>query len=346
MTGDEDLSLSRAATPRSNIGQFDGHIEGQLNCVALRHGWSRSFSVSPGQLAALDYATLEAILELNTLKLRASHLRIFVENPVNSGIFSKIRYWKDDGSLQSVLVKNFFEARMRAGGVVAFEIRDGHDREDTMSIKSGISGISGSLTRSGMGRDWLRRRGALHRTTSHLPQGTSTEDFDEDGEASNSLVEALAIPPPQPSRRQALMYFLGLSSQPPTIPPPKTQEQLLEDQRAEEAVLRKRGWLPPVIRKIASRRKSNNGSTNAKSGKSKMQLENPFFSASERNLVRSSMRPSPRTASPDADGGSGKDADDVEEMRIVSRESTKNGVNGHGAEASGTSAPQTVRCGF
>ncbi|KZW00204.1 hypothetical protein EXIGLDRAFT_165916 [Exidia glandulosa HHB12029] len=112
----------------SLVHRHDGHLVGHLNCVAIRHGWTRSFSISPAEITALDYASLARILELATLKLRSVNLRIYVENPPGSGTFSKVRYWKDDGSLQSVLVKQFFEDRLRDGVTMRFEIRDGRER--------------------------------------------------------------------------------------------------------------------------------------------------------------------------------------------------------------------------
>jgi len=173
-----------------------------------------------------------------------------------------------------------------------------------MSMKSGISAahiFPGSLGKAGVTKDWLRRRG-LNRTTSTLARGTPVND-DDDGELAGPP------PPPKPSRTQALMYFLGLSSEPPQIaPPPKTEEQLLDEQRAEEAVLRKRGWLPPMIRRITSRKSTK--SSNSKTTRFKLRSENPFLHASERNLVRT------RTATPDPEA----DPEIEEEMRVVYNE--------------------------
>jgi len=112
------------------VHRHDGHKEGYLNCVAVRHGWTRTFSISPDELSALDYTQLEKVLELGTLKLRPLMVRIYVEEPANSGTFGKVRYWKDDGSLQSVLVKEFFAKRCANGGVTTFELRDGRDRRE------------------------------------------------------------------------------------------------------------------------------------------------------------------------------------------------------------------------
>ncbi|KAF8646666.1 hypothetical protein AX16_007164 [Volvariella volvacea WC 439] len=324
--------LQRVPSNKSLIGQHDGHVDGYLNCVALRHGWSRKFSISPIQLATLDYATLEAILELNTLKLRTSQLRIFIENPPESGTFSKVRFWKNDTSLQSVLIRNFFEARMRTGIVVTLDIRDGHDREDTQSIKSGINNgshiITSSLSRTGAStKDWLRRRG-LNRSTSNVHGNsappTPNDDEDEDGEPMTPPQPQpppapLAQQPARPSRAQALMYFLGFSSKPPQIAAtPKTDEEIAEEQRAEEAVLRKRGWLPPVIRRIASRRsqRSNNSTANKTTSRIRIHPENPFFSASERNLSRPRTRASVQTQEQGSTTAIKRD-EDGEEMEVV-----------------------------
>lgn len=144
--------------------------------------------MSSVQLATLDYPTLEAILELNTLRLRALHLRIYVENPPNSGTFCKIRHWKNDGTLQSVLIRDFFEGRLRDGLLTTLEIRDGQDRDDALSIKSGHTGtqiIQERLAKQTLaGKEWLRKKG-LTRASSTSPTGqTSEEEFGYDGEAS------------------------------------------------------------------------------------------------------------------------------------------------------------------
>lgn len=172
----------------SLVHRHDGHLGGHLNCIAMsvplthssslittsslptrRHGWSRSFSISPTEVAQLDYASLARILELATLKLRSVSLRIFVENPAGSGTFSKVRYWKDDGSLQSVLVKQFFEDRMRDGVTMRFEIRDGRDRPagawDAAAFDDSVVGTAESVPfsrlqnknkkRSAISLDWF-----------------------------------------------------------------------------------------------------------------------------------------------------------------------------------------------
>lgn len=155
----------------SLVHRHDGHLNGHLNCIAIRHGWTRQFSISPAELNQLDYALLARILELATLKLRSVSLRIYVENPPGSGTFSKVRYWKDDGSLQSVLVKQFFEERMRDGVTMRFEIRDGRDRRngsldaafDDSVVGTSESGMFSRLHKgkkpSAMSLDWFMGRG-------------------------------------------------------------------------------------------------------------------------------------------------------------------------------------------
>lgn len=162
----------------SLVHRHDGHIDGYLNCTAIRHGWTRAFSISPAEVNALDYDALARILELATLKLRSVNLRIYVENPPDSGTFSKVRVWKDDGSLQSVLVKQFFEDRMRDGLLMRFEIRDGRERKSDVwgdladdsvaGTSEGHDALFNRLAQKGKKRsaislDWFTRsRAALH----------------------------------------------------------------------------------------------------------------------------------------------------------------------------------------
>lgn len=65
-------------------------------------------------------------------------VRIYVENPPESNQWSKIKYWKNDGSLQATLVLEFFERRRVSGTIMRVDVRDGHDRDtgDGMSLKS------------------------------------------------------------------------------------------------------------------------------------------------------------------------------------------------------------------
>lgn len=150
-----------------------------------RHGWSRTFSITPEQLSNLDYITLEVLLELPTLKLRSSSLRVFVENPPQSGTFSKIRFWKDDGSLQSVLVKQFFEQRREDNIVCLLDVRDGNQREDTGSILGGMGGLgSGRMVlKPGQAKEWYKRsRSANRSTTSVGTTGTALDGRTDDEE--------------------------------------------------------------------------------------------------------------------------------------------------------------------
>ena len=107
--------------------------------MASRHGWSRTFSIAPEELAIIDYEALETVLEVHTLRLRPVGVRIFVENPAGSGNWSKVRPWKHDGSLQSVLVQQFFETRRNDGIITRLDVRDGSDRHaegDTLSLRT------------------------------------------------------------------------------------------------------------------------------------------------------------------------------------------------------------------
>ncbi|KAH7108215.1 hypothetical protein BKA62DRAFT_764282 [Auriculariales sp. MPI-PUGE-AT-0066] len=155
--------MSSAASLQRHTGFFDGH----LKCTAIRHGWTRSFSISQDELEEIDYSSLSRILELNTLKLRSTNLRIFVENPVDSGTFTQVHYWKDDGSLQSVLVKEFFMQRLEQDAVLRFEIRDGKERTIDIVDDAASEGHGTGLFRKGSLKDsvfsmsWLSNRRAL-----------------------------------------------------------------------------------------------------------------------------------------------------------------------------------------
>jgi len=129
-----------------------GHIEENLNFAATRHGWRRNFTLPSEKLTNMDYATLESVLELNTLKIKStlgsmSSLQIFVEHPPASGNFVKVQPWKDDGTLQSILMKAFFEERMKNGTTTTLDIRDGNDREHGVLRGSAI--------------EWFKARGLM-----------------------------------------------------------------------------------------------------------------------------------------------------------------------------------------
>ena len=201
----------------SSMGtKHDGHVDGNLNFIALcvyciyielltakrhyslcrRHGWSRAFTLAPEEISTLDYAALEDILELNTLKLRPLGLRIFIEHPPDSNRWAKVRPWKRDTSLISLLLNDFFERRRRDGIVLRIDVRDGHERPANDSGSSGGfasavgSFIAGSMRnerereqidkawwRLGLGRDRL------------LSASTSTNATRRDGAAAAAAEE-------------------------------------------------------------------------------------------------------------------------------------------------------------
>ncbi|KAI4294582.1 hypothetical protein K525DRAFT_261455, partial [Schizophyllum commune Loenen D] len=270
---------------RSDWTHNDGHVEGNLNCIALRHGWTRTFSLPPDEVSGMDYALLETVLQLPTLKLRTMTTRIFVENPPNSGNWSKIRFWKDDGSLQSVLVQQFFAARMREGVITSFDVRDGHDRDDVMSIKSGMSGRSGVsriVPGTGQTREWLKRRGL----------GARSPGMTTDGEEDASEVERPPKPPPKGGRIQALKYIFGISSEPPA-PRVRTAEEIEQELINEEEAMKKRGWLPPGVRKFGAKAKASSSSIRVGLG------NNMFGNSSERDFFRRRRRQRQQTSDDD-----------------------------------------------
>ena len=92
----------------------------------------------------MSYETLTRALEFHTLNLRPMMHRVFVEHPPASGTWCKIRPFKNDGSLQTVLVRAFFDGRLNDGVVTVLDIRDGADRReegDGLSLKSVSSRI-------------------------------------------------------------------------------------------------------------------------------------------------------------------------------------------------------------
>jgi len=179
----------------STVGRHDGHQDGHLNCVALRHGWTRTFSISPDELAVIDYDTLERILEINTLRIRPMGLRIFVEHPADSATWSKVRQWKHDSSLQTILVQKFLEERRAAGIITRFDVRDGSDRRDesdNLSLRSVGSRIVHGIHHRGetSGTTTSRRPASWFGTLIRRPtvkgkkkQEGATLDNEEDTEA-------------------------------------------------------------------------------------------------------------------------------------------------------------------
>ncbi|THV05764.1 hypothetical protein K435DRAFT_849754 [Dendrothele bispora CBS 962.96] len=129
-----------------------GHAEGNLNFVAIWNGWERQISLTPTEVANMSYLTLESLLELDTLKLSSQNLRIFVEHPPSSGIFNKVCPWQEDGTLQSTLVKSFFEERMRTGTVTTLDVRDTRDERDGPAPSSRNPKAKGWLKATGLVR--------------------------------------------------------------------------------------------------------------------------------------------------------------------------------------------------
>ncbi|KAF5392871.1 hypothetical protein D9757_000866 [Collybiopsis confluens] len=221
----------------------DGHTKGNLNFAATRHGWTRSFTLPPDQVSTISYATLESVLELNTLKIRALSLRIFVEHPPSSGTFIKIKSWKDDGSLQSVLVQKFFEERMREGVVTALDIRDGNIRENDMEGGAGAKDVLGA-------KEWLKAHG-LTRTKSREPkEAANGEEHEPDSDTS------------KPSGGSTFLSAFGFGKTPPS--PSTSDENMASTEggvegspeiksKTEEDILRERGWGPPIMRRLTSR---------------------------------------------------------------------------------------------
>ncbi|KAJ6520081.1 hypothetical protein C8R45DRAFT_1085983 [Mycena sanguinolenta] len=260
----------------STVGRHDGHHDGYLNCVALRHGWTRTFSISPDELAVIDYETLERILEINTLRLRPMGLRIFIEQPADSATWSKVRPWKHDSSLQTILVQKFLEERRAAGIITRFDVRDGSDRRDesdALSLRSvGSRIVHGIHHRSETTRATTSARptswfGTLIRrpTGKGKKKQAAPADDEEDTEAEQ---------PPDPPAKQSTSIFgylnpLALFT---SSPPAEAEVQNLvspeEARAAEVEQLRKRGWMPPGL---ARRQKSLRDRLRASEGR------NPFL---------------------------------------------------------------------
>nr|GAT61020.1 predicted protein [Mycena chlorophos] len=296
----------------STIGRHDGHQDGHLNCIASRHGWTRTFSIAPEELAVLDYDTLERILEVHTLRLRPMGLRIFVEQPAESGSWSKIRNWKHDTSLQTILVQKFFEDRRTAGTITRFEVRDGADRRDesdTHSLRSVGSRIvhniqhprSASETSRGVSSrarptSWfgtlLQRGGSNKGKKKQTSEAVPLEDHDDDESAP-------ALPAKQSTSifgfLNPLALFGGGSS---ATTQPESQQPALspeETRTAEIENLRKRGWMPPGL---AKRQRSLRERLRASEG------QNPFLGGS-RVYYRGKKKETNRdkdTENPFADG--------------------------------------------
>jgi len=222
--------------------KHDGHVDGNLNCIALyvyftymllsvaerdtflcrRHGWSRAFTIAPEEIPSLDYAALEDILELNTLKLRPVGLRIFIEHPPDSNRWAKIRPWKRDTSLVSLLLNDFFERRRRHGIVLRIDVRDGHERpanDAGTSFTSAVgSFIAGSMwserEREQIDKAWWRlgrdrQLSASTSTNTTRRGGTAEETEDESGPP--------PTPPPKPKKVCTMRGSLAVAFPPATL---------------------------------------------------------------------------------------------------------------------------------
>ncbi|KAJ7751227.1 hypothetical protein DFH07DRAFT_826589 [Mycena maculata] len=281
----------------STVGRHDGHQDGHLNCIALRHGWTRTFSISPEELAVIDYDTLERILEINTLRIRPMGLRIFIEQPAESATWSKVRPWKHDNSLQSILVQKYLEDRRAAGTITRFEVRDGSDRRDesdNLSLRAVGSRIvhgmhhrgetteSTATGRQGQGT-WLGT--LMKRRTSKGKKRQTTQDEDEEV----GLEQAPEPPAKQSSSIFGYLNPLALfSSSQPAEAEAQNSVSPEEARAAEVEQLRKRGWMPPGL---SRRQKSLRDRLRATEGR------NPFLGGSR--VYRGKKKDS--TASNDAE---------------------------------------------
>ncbi|KAF9078512.1 hypothetical protein BDP27DRAFT_1412481 [Rhodocollybia butyracea] len=212
----------------------DGQMEGNLNFAATRLGWTRSLSLPAEKVETMSYATLESILELNTLKIRAMSLRIFIEHPPASGNFVRVRPWKDDGALQSILMKAFFVERMKNGITTNLDIRDGNVREPDVEGKD----ILGA-------REWLKTHGLIGTKSNPSPGGEPEErEGDETTTpvvAGNGLLSALGFGRAVPSKFDDNASDGG-----------DPQEK---KSKTEEDILREQGWGPPLMRRLTGRQK-------------------------------------------------------------------------------------------
>ncbi|KAJ7631203.1 hypothetical protein FB45DRAFT_747621 [Roridomyces roridus] len=288
------------------VGRHDGHQDGHLNCLALRHGWTRTFSISPEELAVIDYDTLERILEVNTLRIRPMALRIFIEQPVDSGSWSKIRPWKNDNSLQSILVQKHFEERRASGAITRFEVRDGADRRDesdSLSLRAvgsrivhgmhhrGETTSSSTGTAGGQGGSWLgtliKRRSTTTRRVSKKKNSTSTDNEDEDEAGDDQAPEPPAkqdsrgnmtpppytphVVPPTLLYQYFNLYYANFRQRRYSATSTLSPSSPAEVREAEVEQLRKRGWMPPGL---ARRQKSLQDRLRAAEGR------NPFLGGS------------------------------------------------------------------
>ncbi|KAJ6575376.1 hypothetical protein B0H19DRAFT_935066 [Mycena capillaripes] len=261
----------------STVGRHDGHQDGHLNCVAIRHGWTRTFSISPDELAVIDYDTLERILEINTLRIRPMGLRVFIEQPADSSTWSKVRPWKHDNSLQSILVQKYLEDRRAAGTITRFDVRDGSDRRDesdNLSLRAvGSRIVQGMHHRGETSGTSTGRRASWFGTIMRRPtaKGKKKQTTAEDEEEDAATEQAVEPPPKQSSSIFGYLNPLALFSS-SSAPAAEVDAQNLvspEEARAAEVEnLRKRGWMPPGL---ARRQKSLRDRLRASEGR------NPFL---------------------------------------------------------------------
>ncbi|ESK91750.1 hypothetical protein Moror_10579 [Moniliophthora roreri MCA 2997] len=224
-----------------------GHVEGNLNFVAIRNGWTRNFTLSPSQVAKMDYSTLESVLELQTIKVRYT-LRIFVEEPAGSGTFVKVRPWKEDGSLQSILLKSYFEDRMNNGTITTIDVRDGKAPLDS-AVREGFSPEKA--------REWFRAHGLGGMANGHAADGATADDVSEDKQETNDSLK------PPPTHGSGFFGFFKSNGAPassatssapvtpseddvPRTPPPEAEKR-------EEDILRERGW-QPILRRLTTKK--------------------------------------------------------------------------------------------
>lgn len=300
------MSLSSKTSVHPN----DGHIEGYLNCIAIRHGWTRTFSISPSELSNLDYTALERILELPTLKLRAVRLRIFVENPVESGLFSKVRFWKDDGSLQSTLIKDFFEMRRVEGAIMRFEVRDGRARiggvaeEDGHATPAGESVESEGTTNTRLHKkrsitfDWFTK----HR------RGPATAPEPESEKTPSATRRIIAFFVSVVATRPVPMY--NPLEDPGALPaaPPAENEDTHEDEH-ELRLARRKSQLKARIASANSTSPFFSASTTRISARTRPQK--PFSSDSGVSLDSSPCKPKPDVPEDAESDGEIIDVDDL-----------------------------------
>ncbi|KAF9264588.1 hypothetical protein L218DRAFT_230906 [Marasmius fiardii PR-910] len=207
-----------------------GHKAGNLNFTVTRKGWTRNITFTPDEVSTMDYATIESVLELKTIKAVRSNLRIFVENPAGSGSFMQLRPWKaQDGSIQAALLQNFFEERLRAGTVTNLDVRDGAD-DVKQSVKTG---------------DWLRAQ------VSNIT-GSHTNGNSDEGQIAEGARESQETQPPT-KETQAGFFTLFKSSHVPPENPSEAESAENEAKAKEEEILRERGW-QPMFRRLTSKR--------------------------------------------------------------------------------------------